>query len=313
MTTTRADFLAERRTGIGGSDVAAIMGFDPWREPLDVWREKVLGDESRETPGMRRGRIFEAPVLAKYAALTGAKLLPLEGPIRDGWRIGNLDGIARIDGWNRGVEVKTQSSDEEWGEPGTDDVPVYYQTQAQWYMDLAHLEEFDFPIVLWPSHAASLRNLIGLTPAEIVDALGISVYSMQYNATAAKQALEECERFWRDHVLTRVPPLPRSPEAAGRNWYSVAGKSVPADDRVIELLREYDAIREEDAEIKTRRERVKFQLSVIAGEADAFVHPGTQSTLATLKTTIKRPYTVAATKFKTLNTTKWWSKFKESR
>lgn len=36
----RADWLAARRTGIGGSDVAPILGLSKWRSPLDVYMVK---------------------------------------------------------------------------------------------------------------------------------------------------------------------------------------------------------------------------------------------------------------------------------
>ena len=32
----REEWLNERRTGIGGSDAAAVMGLNPWKSPLDV-------------------------------------------------------------------------------------------------------------------------------------------------------------------------------------------------------------------------------------------------------------------------------------
>ena len=32
----RATWLEGRRTGIGGSDVAAVLGLNPWKTPLDV-------------------------------------------------------------------------------------------------------------------------------------------------------------------------------------------------------------------------------------------------------------------------------------
>lgn len=38
---TRADWLKLRRRGIGGSDVAAILGLSKWRTPLEVWQDKT--------------------------------------------------------------------------------------------------------------------------------------------------------------------------------------------------------------------------------------------------------------------------------
>jgi len=53
--TTQTDFQRNRRKGIGGSDVAAIAGLNPWKTPLQVWKEKVLGDTVEENAAMRWG------------------------------------------------------------------------------------------------------------------------------------------------------------------------------------------------------------------------------------------------------------------
>ena len=37
-----------RRTGIGGSDAAAILGLSPWATPLDIYNEKVSAEEIAE-------------------------------------------------------------------------------------------------------------------------------------------------------------------------------------------------------------------------------------------------------------------------
>jgi len=38
----RADWLARRRLGIGGSDVAALLGISPWHSQMSLWMEKLL-------------------------------------------------------------------------------------------------------------------------------------------------------------------------------------------------------------------------------------------------------------------------------
>ena len=37
----RKDWLDVRKTGIGGSDVAAVLGISPWKSPLDVFLDKT--------------------------------------------------------------------------------------------------------------------------------------------------------------------------------------------------------------------------------------------------------------------------------
>lgn len=40
MKMARIDWLLDRRKGIGGSDVAAIMGLNKWKSAYQIWLEK---------------------------------------------------------------------------------------------------------------------------------------------------------------------------------------------------------------------------------------------------------------------------------
>ena len=61
------DWLAERRKGIGGSDVAAIMGLSAYSTPYQVWLEKTQGihEDISEKPAVMWGNILE-PVVGEH-------------------------------------------------------------------------------------------------------------------------------------------------------------------------------------------------------------------------------------------------------
>ena len=40
----RAAWLAQRRNGIGASDIAAVLGISPWKTPLQLYMDKRGGD-----------------------------------------------------------------------------------------------------------------------------------------------------------------------------------------------------------------------------------------------------------------------------
>jgi len=69
----RKQWLETRRKGIGGSDVGAILGVDPWKDSYDVWLDKMgLSDDSQvETADMKRGKVLEDIVAKIYKELTG--------------------------------------------------------------------------------------------------------------------------------------------------------------------------------------------------------------------------------------------------
>jgi predicted phage-related endonuclease len=63
--TTRETFLLDRKLGIGGSDIAPIMGLSPYSTPLDVYREKMNPEiiYKEETEDLKRGKRVERYIL----------------------------------------------------------------------------------------------------------------------------------------------------------------------------------------------------------------------------------------------------------
>ncbi len=70
----RAEFLKRRRTGLGGSDVGAIMGVSQYADALDVYLDKVDPPEDIDNPAMERGRFLEPVVSKMYELHSGRHL-----------------------------------------------------------------------------------------------------------------------------------------------------------------------------------------------------------------------------------------------
>ncbi len=61
------EWLKWRMKGIGGSDVAAILGISKWKSALELWLEKTgqADDSFTDNEAMMWGRIME-PILRNY-------------------------------------------------------------------------------------------------------------------------------------------------------------------------------------------------------------------------------------------------------
>lgn len=72
-TLTHDDWLAARRTGIGGSDAPVVCGVSPWKSPLTLWSEKrgLIGSDGRSSEAAEWGHILEPVILDQYARRTG--------------------------------------------------------------------------------------------------------------------------------------------------------------------------------------------------------------------------------------------------
>lgn len=148
----RKAWLAQRRTGIGSSDIAAVCNLSKWMSPFRLYLDKLgLLPEDADSDPMKFGRWLEPVVANAYADATGlivqepARLTyrhPLQAhcmasPDRLVFGGRNADGV--LDSGARILECKTAHSSEGWGPSGTDQVPMPYLLQVQWQLlVLAH-------------------------------------------------------------------------------------------------------------------------------------------------------------------------------
>lgn len=137
---SREEWLTARRAGIGGSDVAAILGVDPDRGPLKVWYEKA-GYEEPETERMRWGKRLEQAIAEGFEEETGLGTVVPAGTfahLDHPWAVANPDRWAVEDGVILGpVELKNKGEfvADKWEE--VDEAPHQPATQAHWYRGVA--------------------------------------------------------------------------------------------------------------------------------------------------------------------------------
>lgn len=89
----RLEWLKNRQTGIGGSDVAAILGLSRYKSPLDVYNDKI-GEisESEQTQAAYWGTQLEDIVAKEFQKRTGMKVQKVNSQLsRDGWMHANID------------------------------------------------------------------------------------------------------------------------------------------------------------------------------------------------------------------------------
>lgn len=135
----RAEWLAARSRGIGGSDAAAIAGLNPWRSPIQVYMEKTgqSPDEDVASEAAYWGTVLEDVIAQEFSRRTGLKVARVNAILQHpghAWMIGNLD--RRIVGAPEGpgvLECKTASAyaRDDWE---GDKVPPHYMIQVQHYL-----------------------------------------------------------------------------------------------------------------------------------------------------------------------------------
>lgn len=132
---TREEWLKVRKLGLGGSDMAAVLGLSPWRSPIDVWLDKTSDAvEEKESEPMYWGNVLEEVVAQEFAKRSGYKVRNNNFTLQSEehpYLLANID--REIVGLDAGLECKTANAFKanEWD---GDNVPDAYYIQCQHYM-----------------------------------------------------------------------------------------------------------------------------------------------------------------------------------
>ena len=193
---------------------------------------------------------------------------------------------------------------------GSDVVPLHYAVQATWYMDLLELDECDFPVLIWPH---DMRDLLGLTPAEIVAECEPITLKFAYSPSLARLMRERVDAFWHEHVKGETPPPAVELEDIKRLVWVARGKTIPADEKLIATLLRRDKLKAAADKLDALVKQNEFELRQQFGDAEAAIHPKTKQPLVTMKATERAAYVanVKATSFRTIRTTKQWKEMQQ--
>lgn len=257
--------LEARRKGIGGSEIAAVLGESRFATPFDVWLSKTQGWVQPETEDMRRGTFLEAGIADWYAHRYDlAGQLDERGTITHATQPIAMCTPDRIVGGlaRRLVSIKApRRKSDEWGEPGTDAVPPAYALQLQW----EHLVLGSYGALSDEMHLAALLDG------------DLAVYVIRADVELQKWMLEYAVNWWARHVVTGVaPPMDGSSQAGA--WLKSkfprdAGVKREATahevSRMVEL--EYAERRADDAASEV--ETLKSELKLSMGDATCITAP----------------------------------------
>lgn len=265
--------LDMRRTGVGGSEVCAVLGLHPYATPLQVWRAKVEGLTQEETLPMRRGRLLEPAVAAWYAEETGA-ILYEETTLRHPTcpvALATPDRICHTPGnspWL--LEVKTAGWRQApyWGTPGTDEVPEQYLLQVQWTL-----------------------AVMGYSRAEVAVLIGgedFRIYRVEEDTELQGWMLAAVSDWWSRYVETRRPPPLAGDAGAGAYLASRypnhrKGLVLQATPEVDAWGRQWLAAREAKGAAEALEEDARVRMQALMGEAEVLQGRGWKATWKTGK------------------------------
>ncbi|MFG3439872.1 YqaJ viral recombinase family protein [Nonomuraea sp. NPDC047897] len=271
----REEWLGVRRQGIGGSDVAAILGMDKRRGPLHVYLDKRGELEERRDAKLdrsaRRGQKLESLVAELFAEETGLAVVDSPGTLQHAQHPHMLVNIDRavfddiggeIGGDGGVLECKTRTwrsaRAEDWrgGEP-----PDGPAIQAYWGMAVTGYRK------AW---------VAGLLDDDFVH------FRLAYDQELIDHLVKAVNDFWHEHVVAGVPPEPGDLEATDEllsHMWDVKADSMRffSPEEITEadkLLARRRELLDERKELKRELDGIENKLKQKLGDAEIALAPG---------------------------------------
>ncbi len=248
MSRMTKELLKQRRTGIGGSDVAAIFGLSAYMTDFELYRDKrgqtPLEDE-KEDENREWGNRLEPLLRQHYSDQTGLVIRD-PGMVRSErypWMLANMDGVTDCP---RVVEVKKSRTGRDYGADGTDEVPVSCMLQVQHYMIVTGFDVADVVALLWGS---SFR-----------------VYHVEADSEIQERIIEETQDFWQ-RIQDGDPPEPTTTAAARQRWTTASTDDVVASADIAAVVARSKRIRAAIKRLKTMHDILDAQAMSVMGEA----------------------------------------------
>ncbi len=194
--TLNAQQMAVRAQGIGGSDMAAVLGIDPYKTRYQLYLEKIGADLAPVADSLTtlRGNLLEDPIAQLYIAKKRTQGEPIKLRRRNQtfrhpdyeFLLGHID--RDVVGERRGVEIKQVSwrMAREWGADGSDQVPDHYLVQINHYLLVTDYEAWEL--------------------AAFIGGDELRIYHFERDPQWDSLIIQAGDDFWHNHVKPRTPP-----------------------------------------------------------------------------------------------------------
>ena len=252
---SREEWLRYRKCGIGGSDVAAILGISKWNSAISLWLDKTnqTNEPVEENEAMQWGTIMEPIIRNRFAEVTGKTVVEVKAMLQHPqhpFMLADVDGLTTDDEGNPAIlEIKTASEYKraEW----ENDIPSYYQTQVQHYLCVTGVQK------------AYVAVLIGGN--------SFKVYEVDADAEIQAMLIAVEKDFW-NKVQNMIRPEMDGSDAAKNLldslYHGGISEEIVMPDEAIEYVDAYiEACAEED-NAKAKKQDAANHIKEIMGDYD---------------------------------------------
>lgn len=255
---SRTDWLKERQKGIGGSDASAILGFNPWKSPFELYIDKTSDTvQEIDNEAIYWGNVLEDDVAEEFTRRTGKKVRRRNQmfvhPEHD-FMIANID--RDVVGERALLECKTTNAFNADAWEG-DSIPNAYMCQVQHYMAVLDYEKAYIAVLIggqkfvWKEIARD---------DEFIELM-----------------IEHEKHFWENHVLKGVPPEIDGSDSASdllkQMYPEDNGEIITLNNDAEMFIEAIESIKAEVKEKQSLQKEYENKLKLMIGEAEKGVTP----------------------------------------
>jgi len=249
------EIIQKRRQGIGGSEVGAILGIDPFNSPYKVWLSKTgREDNSVSNKYTEAGNILEGAVAEFFQRATKNRIIKAsekqqvwKHPTHE-WALGMTDRIyLSKDKVGRGVlECKTTQAQ-------LDKAHDTWFTQLQWYLGVTG---FSYGAVAWLERG-----------------LDFKYNEFEFDPDYFNFCIEEVGKFWEVNVKGDIPPEPISGDDVLKRFpRHVVGKALIAEPEMISTHERLKSLRVEIKALSEEEEQLTEAVKIAMRDNEAVMN-----------------------------------------
>ncbi|GAB6395459.1 MAG: YqaJ viral recombinase family protein [Bacteroidales bacterium] len=253
---TRKDWLTERRLGIGASEVATVLGINPFDTPFALQnRKKGRLAEEAENEVMRAGRILESAVAQYFTELTDAEILKRDVILmyvdenKPFLRV-SPDRVCIYDNEEILLECKTTQK-----EVNVDDIPAHWYVQVQYQLGVSGFKK---AVLAW-----------------LVRGLKFGYAEINFDEKLYNSIVEEVEQFWNDCIIgDKEPALKDVNDVLLRYPQHVEGKAIEASAEALDYYTKLAEIKAKIKQMEEEKEEYEQYLKILMKDAENLSYCG---------------------------------------
>jgi putative phage-type endonuclease len=269
----KQEWLRERKNYLGGSDLGAIAGLNPYRTALDVYLDKTSDDITEETnAAMRWGNLLEEAVAEGYSEDTGKMVWKWLQPIKhkeypflaaniDRW-VGDREYV---------LECKTAGFNKakEWGDLGTDNIPESYLVQVSYYAAICDVPKVDIAVLIGGND--------------------FRIYTYERNKELEDKLIKIACNFWHNHIEKRIPPKCVNTRDTFNLFPESHHHEIVAESNIMDKWEQLKAARAEESRIADTIEKLKTDIQEFMRDYDVLID-SQGNVIATWKNTAPKSF-----------------------